>query len=71
VKELENSEDESEFEKVKKLVKKLKEDEDIRTIEKINLMLKRGYKLEEIETNGLIRDILINNEIDMQELRKS
>ncbi|CAB4433861.1 unnamed protein product [Rhizophagus irregularis] len=70
VEELESSEDESEFGKVKELAKKLKGDEDVRTEGKIRLMLEKGYELIEIETNEVIRNILINDEIDLQGLRE-
>ncbi|RIA79865.1 hypothetical protein C1645_839740 [Glomus cerebriforme] len=70
IEELESSEDKSEFGQVKKLVKRWKEDEDIRTIGKINLMLEKRYELEEIERNELIRNVLIDDEIDIQELKK-
>ncbi|RIA97509.1 hypothetical protein C1645_813908 [Glomus cerebriforme] len=68
--ELESSEDESELGQVKKLVKEWKGEEDIRTIGKINLMLETGYELEEIERNELIRNVLIDDEIDIQELKR-
>ncbi|PKK57044.1 hypothetical protein RhiirC2_798768 [Rhizophagus irregularis] len=70
VEELESSEDEGEFKKVKKLVKRLKGDEDIRTKGKINLMLEKGYELMEIEIDEVIRKVLIDDEIDIQRLRK-
>ncbi|CAB4437319.1 unnamed protein product [Rhizophagus irregularis] len=68
--ELESSEDESESRKVKKLVKRLKGEEDVRTEGKINLMLERGYELMEIGTNEVIRNILSDDEIDIQGLRE-
>ncbi|CAB4435042.1 unnamed protein product [Rhizophagus irregularis] len=70
VEELESSEDESKFGKVKKLVKRLKGDEDVRTEGKIRLMLEKGYELEEIGTNEVIRNILSDDEVDIQGLRE-
>ncbi|CAB4419359.1 unnamed protein product [Rhizophagus irregularis] len=70
VEELESSEDEDQFGKVKKLVKRLKGEENVRTEGKVNLMLEKGYELIEIETNEVIRNVLINDEIDLQGLRE-
>ncbi|RIA91020.1 hypothetical protein C1645_822594 [Glomus cerebriforme] len=66
---LESLEDESELGQVRKLVKEWKGEEDIRIIEKINLILEKGYELEEIERNKL-RNVLIDNEVDIQELKR-
>ncbi|CAB4443568.1 unnamed protein product [Rhizophagus irregularis] len=70
VEELESSEDEDQFGKVKKLVKKMKGEENIRTEGKVNLMLEKGYELIEIETNEVIRNVLVDDEIDLQGLRE-
>ncbi|PKY60614.1 hypothetical protein RhiirA4_519262, partial [Rhizophagus irregularis] len=70
IEELESSEDESEGEKVRKLVKRLKGDEDIRTECKINIMLGRGYELGELEIDEVIRKALVDDEVDTQRLKE-
>ncbi|CAB4443534.1 unnamed protein product [Rhizophagus irregularis] len=48
----------------------MKGEENIRTEGKVNLMLEKGYELIEIETNEVIRNVLVDDEIDLQGLRE-
>ncbi|CAB4431230.1 unnamed protein product [Rhizophagus irregularis] len=48
----------------------MKGEENVRTEGKVNLMLEKGYELIEIETNEVIRNVLIDDEIDLQGLRE-